>query len=157
MKKYKIDERATVILTDRVMDKLNKYRQLEGMSEAGGILLGKIKTDYSEYIIEDISEPSKMDKRSRFSFVRNRKSAQRIINKSFKESNGIIQYLGEWHTHPQINPFPSPIDKNLLIQCSKNIENVSCTIFMIILGFDGSLFVGYTRKNNNELIDISTF
>lgn len=151
MKKYRVDEDTILIITDLALEKFNKYRQRDGMDEAGGILLGKIKNDYSEYIIEDISEPSCEDKSSKYSFVRSKNSAQKVINKAFCASNGIIQYLGEWHTHPQYNPNPSITDRLLIKQCSKEIENISDVIFLIIVGEEDSMYVGYINKKHRKL------
>lgn len=154
MKKYRVDENTIFTISDLVIEKINKYRQLNGMYEAGGILLGKVKIDYSEYIIDDISEPCLQDKRYRYGFIRNKDKAQKIINAAFDKSNGVIQYLGEWHTHPECNPTPSIVDRNLINNCSKEIENVSEIIFMIILGYDGSMYIGYKRRGNKKMTKI---
>ncbi|WP_432404870.1 Mov34/MPN/PAD-1 family protein [Wukongibacter sp. M2B1] len=154
MKKYRIDKNTIVTISDLVIEKINKYRQLNRMYESGGILLGRVKIDYSEYIIDDISEPCSRDRRYRYGFIRNKDKAQKIINEAFDKSNGVIQYLGEWHTHPECNPTPSIVDRNLINNCSEKIENVSEIIFMIILGYDGSMYIGYKRKGNKKMTKI---
>ena len=87
-----------------------KYKQ-EGINkkESGGVLSGFYLDDYS-YRITDASEPSKLDKSSKFSFNRAKESAQEFINNLFKKSKGKKIYLGEWHTHPEDIPTPSYID-----------------------------------------------
>lgn len=78
-------------IEDIALAKLFKYLQRSNTSkEAGGILIGKQAKGREEYYLCDVSEPSHMDKRGRFSFVRNKVSAQRIINKKWHESNGIL-------------------------------------------------------------------
>ncbi|WP_416188029.1 Mov34/MPN/PAD-1 family protein [Clostridium perfringens] len=154
MKKYKLKENIELIVADKVIDKINNYRQINGEKEAGGILLGRIKSDYSRYILEDISEPCNKDKRFKYSFVRNKDKAQKIINDAFYNSNGIMQYLGEWHTHPECNPKPSFCDKKLMKDSIKETKNVSNIIFMIILGYDGSMYVGHITKDKKKLVEI---
>lgn len=154
MKRYKIDENTILVITEKVIEKINIYRQTKEKCEAGGILLGKVRADYSEYIIEDISEPSSKDKRFRFGFIRNKNNAQKIINEAFQKSNGIIHYLGEWHTHPECNPTPSTVDRELIDKSMNETKNVLDMIFMIILGYDGTMYVGYKRKNSNSMINI---
>ncbi len=36
---------------------------------------------------------------------------QKISDTGWKESGGIITYLGEWHTHPVKTPSPSSTDR----------------------------------------------
>lgn len=155
MKRYSVDENTILVITNEVIEKINIYRQTKRKYEAGGILLGKVRADYSEYIIEDISEPSLKDKRFRFGFIRNKNNAQRVINEAFKKSNGITHYLGEWHTHPESNPEPSSVDRELIDKSINETENVLDRIFMIILGFDGSLYIGSKIKGNGKMIEIS--
>lgn len=153
MIKYKINKKTNLIISDNVINKINKYRQLDNMYEAGGILLGKVKLDYSEYEIVDISEPCSKDKSSKYGFIRNKESAQKIIDTYFKTSNGIIQYMGEWHTHPELNPKPSHVDKKLLNECFEN-KNIPKKIFMLILGNEGKLYVGFKDKYLDEMKEI---
>lgn len=81
--------------------------------------------------------PSDLDKSSRFNFIRAKKSAQKAINKYFKESGGKKIYLGEWHSHPEDLPMPSQLDcKSIKEQIIFNKLN-SNTIFMIIIGRKG--------------------
>lgn len=153
MIKYEINKKTNLIISDNVINKINKYRQLENMYEAGGILLGKVKLDYSEYEIVDISEPCSKDKRSKYGFIRNKENAQKIINEAFEKSNGVIQYMGEWHTHPELNPIPSNTDKKLLDECFKN-KNIPRKIFMLILGNKGELYVGFKDEYLYEMKEI---
>lgn len=156
MKSYRIDENTVIKFEDEVLLKFNNYCQGKEMNESGGILLGKIKSDFSEYIITDISEPCEKDKCGRCYFLRNKENAQNIINHYWKTSGGEIMYLGEWHTHPETYPSPSFVDKSLIKKCSNEIENLQPYIFMVIVGDSGSLYVGAKRtaKKNNKLLEI---
>ena len=121
--------------------------------EAGGILLGKRYQKREEYIISDISELDERDIRSRFAFVRSKHSAQRIINQLWAESNGIINYLGEWHTHPEYRATPSQVDKKLIEQIIHDHSNVFVKVFLIIIGTDQSLYVGMADSSiSNNII-----
>jgi integrative and conjugative element protein (TIGR02256 family) len=154
---YRIDNRSILKIEDSVITKLNQYRQDRGKSESGGILLGKIRSDFSEYIITEISEPCKKDKSGRCFFIRNKDNAQRIINQLWKSSGGQIVYLGEWHTHPELSPSPSLVDRNLIKQCSVEIEPLPPIIFLVIVGECGSLYIGckYVNKRNSSLVELN--
>ena len=71
-----------------------------------------------------------MDKRSRFSFIRSKISAQRIVDKKWHDSNGIENYLGEWHSHPENCPTPSHTDRELIQQVIKDDTNVFKKVFL---------------------------
>lgn len=98
MKTYRIDKNTILSIEDTAINKMMKYCQKQGMNEGGGILLGKVKNDYTEFIITDISEPCKRDRSGKYYFVRNKDSAQEIINKVWRLSEGEVNYIGEWHT-----------------------------------------------------------
>lgn len=113
--------------------------------EAGGILLGHYFDECSFQIVE-VSLPSKYDRASRYSFVRCRKNAQRIITKHFDESKGKIIYLGEWHTHPEDMPSPSVLDKKSIKERLLKDELNSDVIFTLILGRKG-FYIAAVNKN----------
>lgn len=146
MIRYRVNTKTTLSIEDNAIKIMMKYCQKKGMNESGGILLGKARNDYSEFIITDVSEPCIKDKSGKFYFIRNKEKAQIIINKKWKQTNGEINYLGEWHTHPELIPNPSFIDRRLLNQCLKKNKYPFNGLFMIIVGINGDLYVGYKRK-----------
>jgi len=147
-------EDGTILhIEDVALAKLFKYIQcFHEAKESGGILIGKKVNGREEYYLCDISEPSVMDRRSRFSFVRNKVSAQRIINKKWRESNGIENYMGEWHTHPENKPTPSTTDRELIQQIIKDNSNVFPKVFLIIVGKDRSLYLGIANSDVSSQI-----
>ena len=144
--KYYIKNNKNLFIKESVKEKLKKFKQKKGMVENGGILLGKIKEDFSEYVITDISTPSIKDKQGPYNFIRSKEQAQIIINKKWRKSKGVINYLGEWHTHPEVKPTPSIIDIKLLNDCVKNNLMEYRELFMIIVGTEGHFYIGY--QNN---------
>jgi integrative and conjugative element protein (TIGR02256 family) len=129
-----------------VIDKMNGYIQdVSDKPESGGILMGYVLKE-NVFAINDISVPTKLDKFSRYYFTRSKKTAQLIINKAFKNSNGKQVYLGEWHTHPEDYPSPSRLDrKSIKQQFNGNVLN-SPVIFMLIYGRKG-LYIAYINSN----------
>jgi integrative and conjugative element protein (TIGR02256 family) len=135
---------VTVKITDSVINEILNFKQdSANKSESGGILLG-YSIDDSIFTITDITTPSAFDKSSRYNFIRNRKSAQKAINKLFKESGGKKIYLGEWHTHPENVPSPSFLDKNSIIEQVKYNRLNSNVIFMIIVG-NSALYISSVK------------
>lgn len=98
-----------VYLREQPLQVFNRYKQ-EGIDskEAGGILLGHVRGEHLEII--EATEPSFWDRRFRFLFERMPYFHHKLAMKRWKESNGLVRYIGEWHTHPQNHPTPSSID-----------------------------------------------
>ena len=124
----------SIELTDAVLTILKKYAQEKEKNENGGILLGGYIPLENKYIITIVSEPCVNDQKGEAFFVRNKENAQIIINQYWKDSEGRINYLGEWHTHCCDRPYPSCVDKELLRMVIRDHSNVWPEIFMLILG-----------------------
>jgi len=97
--------------------------------ESGGIILGRIAADTIQ--IQRLSTPTELDKHSRMNFERHRLSAQIVVNYEYANSNGQVTYLGEWHTHPEDFPSPSPTDIKMIKQ--QFAQNKIHTEFLILL------------------------
>lgn len=99
-----------IVLADQVIQTLKQYRQ-SGITarEAGGVLLGLRRGQHIEVV--EASAPTIFDERSRFSFVRKPAKHQKLARARWEESNGTVDHVGEWHTHPQQHPIPSFVDE----------------------------------------------
>jgi integrative and conjugative element protein (TIGR02256 family) len=76
--------------------------------ESGGVLLGRRRGDHIEIIA--VTEPGPGDIRQRAFFHRRDPSHQESAIRFWQESNGEVDYVGEWHTHPEFHPTPSHLD-----------------------------------------------
>src|ERR1700761_4971193 len=95
-----------------------KYAQIEAVSpESGGILLGYAREPHLEIL--EATEPGFWDRSLRYFFDRNWRGHRQIALQRHKESNGLIRYLGEWHTHPEDHPNPSGTDVNGWLKLAK--------------------------------------
>ena len=105
----KDDFGSLLVIMPSVVHRLLDYRQLDGSSnEAAGVLIGERRG--SHMVIYDITEPGKGDIRSRFFVDRRGPHHQAAVDDAFARSSGKLQYLGEWHTHPEDQPSPSSTD-----------------------------------------------
>jgi integrative and conjugative element protein (TIGR02256 family) len=99
-----------VVITSRVLTRLLSFRQLTPDShEAAGILIGERRG--AHLVIHAISEPGEGDRHTRVSVDRCGTHHQAVVNDAFFHSAGTLQYLGEWHTHPEDYPLPSSRDR----------------------------------------------
>ncbi|WP_095115068.1 Mov34/MPN/PAD-1 family protein [Pseudomonas sp. Irchel 3F3] len=76
--------------------------------ESGGILLGTVHGPHNQVV--HATPPFPTDRRTRCSFDRGSEGHTEVADQFWRESSGIIRYIGEWHTHPEDYPSPSGID-----------------------------------------------
>ena len=79
--------------------------------EAGGILLGRLLVERDHVVVDEVTVPGPPDSRSRSRFFRAERPAQAIVDEAWARSGGELNYLGEWHTHPEDDPTPSWHDR----------------------------------------------
>ncbi|MDB4873811.1 MAG: hypothetical protein JWM41_257 [Gemmatimonadetes bacterium] len=78
--------------------------------ETGGVLVGFLDHKLDAVVVTAASGPGPGARHSAFSFNRDRAFCQAFIDRHAAESAGCIDFVGEWHKHPEPNPWPSPTD-----------------------------------------------
>lgn len=137
-----------IILSDAVLKILSSFRQIrKSQNEAGGILLGQIVGN-NIYVLK-ASIPSKFDKATRYSFIRDKDIAQIIVDYEFHNSDRKTIYLGEWHTHPENTPIPSSQDKRMIGGQKKSGKLNESFLLLIIQGIKG-IYVGLCNGETLE-------
>lgn len=97
------------MLQTPVLQLLDTYRQVNMSSlEAGGILLGYRRDPHLE--VARITKPGVDDVRKRSFFDRRDTCHQSGAIEAWRNSGQFIDYVGDWHTHPEPYPTPSRID-----------------------------------------------
>jgi len=101
-----------VVLSENALSVLTRYVQTDSTAtEAGGVILGRLILNSNDVVVDEATEPSISDRRSRFFFWRSKKTTQGMVNKAWNDTHQTRVYLGEWHSHPEDDPTPSCIDK----------------------------------------------
>lgn len=105
------DSRTLLHFLDSSLETFNQHIQVQDTDcEAGGLLLGSVHGTH--ILIERATAPTAWDKRFRYLFQRMPFGHEAIALARWTESQGIIRYLGEWHTHPEDYPHPSGLDRS---------------------------------------------
>jgi integrative and conjugative element protein (TIGR02256 family) len=132
---FKGETEGLLKLSEKVVSVFHQYRQLRRKDkEAGGVLLGRFIQNSEDVVVDRVTEPMERDVRKRYFFQKCREDHQRIIHAVWEESNGTCNYLGEWHTHPEPHPTPSPHD---LREWKKVLKDTVCDsdkLFFVIVG-----------------------
>lgn len=99
-------------LGPKALSALLQYRQLgPDDTEAGGVLLGRYLIGTCDVVVDQVTEPMPGDRRTRASFHRHHAGHQAAIDRAWTASGSRFAWLGEWHTHPELTPTPSPTDR----------------------------------------------
>jgi integrative and conjugative element protein (TIGR02256 family) len=111
-----------------------QHRQLNSqLSEAGGVLLGRLLLDES-VIVDEATPPVPSDRRGPFSFFRSRGPAQKRVRAAWRQTQQTRNYLGEWHTHPEDHPRPSSHDEANWKRILKGAKFEQECLFFVIVG-----------------------
>ena len=95
--------------------------------ETGGILAGHIESGTVE--IAFVTGPGPKAVHGRTSFLRDGEYCQKELDKVFEQTNGAIDYLGEWHSHP-FDIGPSRRDKDSLSEIAMDAKYAISTPVM---------------------------
>jgi integrative and conjugative element protein (TIGR02256 family) len=127
---------ARVLIEDDVLHRLQAYRQIgRAAREAGGVLLGYRRGEHLHVAAATV--PAALDQRSRYGFVRLDPSHQARATRGWKLSGGRLDYLGDWHTHPEADPQPSGLD---CLEWRKLCLTVGAGLLFVVVGTEGWWF-----------------
>lgn len=132
------DDDGFVLIEEQVLQVLSGHRQLHrGAPESGGILLGYRRGSHLH--VTEATVPLASDQASRTRFSRSAAPHQEAALARWRQSDGTIDYLGEWHTHPEHSPSPSTIDTDGWRRiCSKR----NTPMLFVIAGTKERLWIG---------------
>ncbi len=126
---FSSDASGRLLIEDSVFTTLNPYRQLSHTApESGGILLGFRRGEHLHIV--EATVPSKLDRRSRFGFHRQAATHQNIALRRWRETGETMDYMGEWHSHPEDFPRPSGTDLRNWLEIT--VPRKEPMVFMII-------------------------
>ena len=151
-----------VLIESEVLKAVGAYRQHKSSdAEAGGLLLGFRRGPHLH--IASCTQPFPADKRTRTSFKRTCAGHAEIAYQRWRTSQERMDYLGEWHSHPEMNASPSGID---LREWRKLLGGRHDALFFLIVGIDRHWYgVGMQsriepismKSAGNEPQQVSTF
>lgn len=120
-----------IVLTLRAQKNLitetAKFKKLE----TGGVLCGYY--DKESLVIDTASGPGPNANHQIDEFEIDKEHMDEFLDGQYRESEGKNIYVGEWHTHPQRFPQPSPLDLRSIAE--RTIEWEHGRIIFVIIGF----------------------
>jgi integrative and conjugative element protein (TIGR02256 family) len=120
----------TLVFADPVVETFSKYRQLRfWQREAGGQLFGRFHG--SRIKVVEATGPRRTDRRTRTSYVPDRRAEQREIDDRFRRG---LHFLGDWHTHPENIPHPSGPDVASLDDTVRRSAHAMLAFVLVVVG-----------------------
>ena len=82
-----------------------------GLNETGGILIGKVNRPRRVIHVTKALPPPPDSQSTRYTFVTGTKDMPDVVKRIQSRTGGLIDYVGDWHTHPQCGGQMSQQDK----------------------------------------------
>jgi integrative and conjugative element protein (TIGR02256 family) len=119
-----------IVITKDVLAHLTAHRQSRrSHAEAGGQLFARF--DRARIVVEEATGPRSTDRRTRTSYLPDRVAEQVEIEERHVRG---LHYVGDWHTHPEARPTPSPQDLDSISECFTKSDHGLNGFLLIIAG-----------------------
>jgi integrative and conjugative element protein (TIGR02256 family) len=106
-------------------------------TETGGILIGRSVGDET-LEVTIATAPGPDAKRHRFRFLRDKRYLQGVLDREVGQSDGTVEYIGEWHVHPALDAPPSYIDRRSLWRIARRPNYpTESPVLLIVESVDG--------------------
>lgn len=109
---FRVTSQQRLIFVAKAVEQMQAFAQVSWWhAEAGGVLLGRHLLDSVDVVVDEVTTPQSTDKRGRFSFFRSSRH-EALARERWRNEASTMAYLGLWHTHPELDPTPSGVDRN---------------------------------------------
>lgn len=130
----------TVVSHVGISAKLNALRAAKLPSETGGLIVGYMDHPLKRIFVVDVLPAPSDSEGTPFGFVRGADGLLKVLDAIRDRTAGIVDYLGEWHSHPPFHtPCPSGDDVNLLAHCATVLARDGVPALMVIVGTAGEI------------------
>ncbi|MGI9102191.1 MAG: Mov34/MPN/PAD-1 family protein [Terriglobales bacterium] len=117
-------------LDPSVLNHFAEHQQRDADSlEAGGQLFARFSDQ--EVTVSRVTGPRPVDRRSRYLYHPNRREEQREIDEMHRKG---LHFVGDWHTHPEAVPTPSPSDIRTINEAVAKSRHHLYGFLMIVVG-----------------------
>lgn len=129
------ENQSRLKLISQVLEQMIAFTQVDAeQMEAGGVLLGRHIRNSKDIVVDHITVPMVGDCCGPYRFYRDQYRHQQEVDRAWYESKGTCTYLGEWHTHPEACPTPSPCDQTNWGRILRESTFTGNSLFFVIVG-----------------------
>jgi len=154
------DERHTVILEYPALEKMRQLAAQYFPNEVGTALVGCYSDDGFIATIKDLAPLAEDSHGSHRYFVRGVKALAQYFTRVFKQSNGLMHSVGDWHSHPMSGATPSATDDENQSAVSADLTTECAESILIILGGHTAEFAeirAYVYSRMHGRVDLARF
>lgn len=146
----------TVLLEQQVLIDVVKVARRHYPNEVGSPLFGSYSDDGHEARVSGIGPLSPDSRGTRSTFSRGVRGLREFFANLFKNSQGRMHYVGEWHSHPNGAPIPSGTDDANMMAIARDPKAECPECIEIIVGISAqttekSVYVYSRERNRVEL------
>ncbi|APR75138.1 Hypothetical protein A7982_00484 [Minicystis rosea] len=130
----------TIVTHEGVSEKLKRLRTAHLPVETGGVIVGYVDHPLRRVFVVDVLPAPIDSEESATGFVRGIDGLAEALQRIRYQTAGIVDYIGEWHSHPPFSPaIPSGEDVSLLAHCTRTLSVDGVPALMIIVGAAGEI------------------
>ncbi len=149
----------TVVTDEGLLKKLRAFRKDKLPNETGGVLLGSFDLERMIlYIVDALPSPPDSEEWPTL-YIRGRKGLRHAVEALEEKTHGMLEYIGEWHSHPQgACTAASSDDLEVFSWLRELMRADGLPAVMIIVGDPGhtSCYVGEIMQEENLLPEASS-
>jgi hypothetical protein len=142
------------VCTDQVLlSKILGLRESKLPNETGGVLIGSFDLERRiVYLVDTIPSPPDSEEWPTL-YIRGSAGLANEVRAVSERTAGMLQYVGEWHSHPRhVPPLPSPDDCKVFAWLTELMDRDGFPAIMLIAGDDRqSIFVGKMIQGSEPL------
>ena len=91
----------TIVTDEGLLQKLEMFRKEKLPNETGGVLLGSFDLDRNVIYITDALRAPPDSKEHPILYIRGCQELSKEVDKIHKRTYEMLEYIGEWHSHPE--------------------------------------------------------
>ncbi len=143
-----------VVTDNAFLDKVHDFRRRKLPNETGGVLLGSFDVDrHVVYIVDTIPSPPDSEEWPTL-YIRGRRGLRTRVDQITTTTQGMLEYIGEWHSHPRgAHTIPSADDQQVFAWITELMDRDGLPALMMIVGDEGrvSCFVAAMESRESLL------
>lgn len=122
----------TLWLAGDLLDQMAAEAERHRPNETGGVLLGH--RNGRDVVVRRLVDAGPAAVRWPTGMRPDGEYQEDAVAAAFKETDGAVTYLGDWHSHPDTIGHPSPCDRRTLRNIATDRDALCPTPVMVILG-----------------------
>lgn len=128
-----------LIIVDKCLKRIENFSRQHYPDEFGGILTGSYLNDYKHVVISDVICPDNFFS-SPYRFEPDHLELNKKLKKLYKRFGGKIEYVGDWHSHPNGTNHFSPSDFKSIQDVAKSNKVNTYSPVLLIAAYNKSSF-----------------